>query len=427
MSTFPAAPSQHLYPPALAAEVIDRWAKLDPAGEPLPGAGALEQLFHTLYQASLLTDENRRVRCRVILAAPESWPSCEGPPTGFHVLCFAQPRALEAYELRKLSQAAAYHRGLLGVRVKAGGGLEIWGMINSGARWVSRTDGGRYHGFPLPRNLVAHVTGPGSISVGCGYAALVTAAAPGSALQGVNPFRSRWLPRRFDAMRTKLRERFAAERGEGSELGEDFVRLLAQNVIRRILSLVRDGAHGGMLLFLPDGWLERPDSPVVLEEHLRFAQGNSTRRFESLLLDAMIALSQAARERGLDRAGWSEYQQFSDPQLAVIDEALFEYAHLLADLMSVDGALVLNRRWELLGFGAEVRSRAEVEYVHRALDLEPEPSLPERADRAGTRHRAAYRFAASIPDSLAIVISQDATVRFITQEEGKVVYWDYAP
>jgi hypothetical protein len=36
------------------------------------------------------------------------------------------------------------------------------------------------------------------------------------------------------------------------------------------------------------------------------------------------------------------------------DEAVFEYARFLADLMAVDGALVLTAARDLIGFGAEI-------------------------------------------------------------------------
>ena len=42
----------------------------------------------------------------------------------------------------------------------------------------------------------------------------------------------------------------------------------------------------------------------------------------------------------------------------------------------------------------------------------------------GTRHRAAYRAVAAMPDALCTVISQDGGVRFVKWHEGRVTYWD---
>jgi hypothetical protein len=74
-----------------------------------------------------------------------------------------------------------------------------------------------------------------------------------------------------------------------------------------------------------------------------------------------------------------------------LDESIFESAHLLADLMAVDGALVLTAGWDVIGFGAEVHGPSNWnEMVYRALDLEATELIQERADEAGTPHRAAY-------------------------------------
>jgi hypothetical protein len=47
----------------------------------------------------------------------------------------------------------------------------------------------------------------------------------------------------------------------------------------------------------------------------------------------------------------------------------FEFAHFLADLMAVDGALVVTKRLELVGFGAET-ARGGTEPGQRSAGLE---------------------------------------------------------
>ena len=45
--------------------------------------------------------------------------------------------------------------------------------------------------------------------------------------------------------------------------------------------------------------------------------------------------------------------------------------------------------------------------VYRALELEATELIEERADWAGTRHRAAYRPSRQQPECMIIVVSQD--------------------
>jgi hypothetical protein len=97
----------------------------------------------------------------------------------------------------------------------------------------------------------------------------------------------------------------------------------------------------------------------------------------------------------------------------------------LANLAAIDGALVLDKRFGVLGFGAEVSAELPTpERVWRALDTEGEKLQPEDVENVGTRHRAAYRFVNDHPDGLAVVISQDGGVSFVANRDRKIVFWE---
>jgi hypothetical protein len=66
----------------------------------------------------------------------------------------------------------------------------------------------------------------------------------------------------------------------------------------------------------------------------------------------------------------------------------------------------------------------DVRYIRKAHDSEVREFSMEPADGAGSRHRSAYRFCQAAPDSVAIVISQDGSVRFIKCVDDQVTYWD---
>lgn len=80
---------------------------------------------------------------------------------------------------------------------------------------------------------------------------------------------------------------------------------------------------------------------------------------------------------------------------------------------------------DIIGFGAEIHvPTQENEIVYRALDIEGNQSVPERADEAGTRHRAAYRLTRDYLQCMVTVVSQDGSVRYFGNRNGKVTYWD---
>ena len=96
-------------------------------------------------------------------------------------------------------------------------------------------------------------------------------------------------------------------------------------------------------------------------------------------------------------------------------------AHLIAGLAAADGAVVMSKPNELLGFGGML---PDVESVGRALVLEGEKVVEEEIGNVGARHRSAYRLAGALPGSVAVVISQDGGVRFVCQKGGRVTYWE---
>ena len=99
----------------------------------------------------------------------------------------------------------------------------------------------------------------------------------------------------------------------------------------------------------------------------------------------------------------------------------------MAALAAIDGAVVMTKRFELLGFGAEISGELPaVKTVFRALDLEGGRVAEESTDAVGTRHRSAYRLCNALPEAVAVAISQDGGARFVMRKDDSVVYWDQA-
>jgi hypothetical protein len=109
-----------------------------------------------------------------------------------------------------------------------------------------------------------------------------------------------------------------------------------------------------------------------------------------------------------------------------ISTQYLDLAGWLADLATVDGCLLLDPRFSVLGYGVEIQVLGyESETVYRALDSEAEQRIPESAERAGTRHRSAYRLCRDCSQCVAVVISQDSMVQFVANVGGQVTYWNH--
>jgi hypothetical protein len=132
----------HIYPLELARTIAAQWTIAPEEALLLPPEDTLSTLFSTAYQASLLREEDRQVTCRLILMDPTELSDDTGPPEGLQVLQLVDERKLREHEIRRLSPSATFYRSLIGVRWDPRKGFLIWGVINSGSRWINATDGG---------------------------------------------------------------------------------------------------------------------------------------------------------------------------------------------------------------------------------------------------------------------------------------------
>ncbi len=432
------ATAAYSYPGDLARFVRDRWRYVPEPHDgvdPLPDAVALEGFFAACYQASMLREEERPVVFRAILAEPALFAPEGRPPEGLQRLAFPRPLLLDPRELRRLSVAADPQRTLIGVWRDGEGGLRIWGLINSGTRWLRDVQGGRRAGAPLPPAPVVHVNAPGSIEAYKGHE--LVGKLQGGRLSGsrLDPFESEWLPGQFSRLLEEFTERHEVARNRARELsGERWApleptlpRRITERMMKRVISVLRDARHGGTVIFVPPENAGEPSSEhPYIDLRYRFADSRARLRFPDLIVDILNRLAQlygTADQQEPEAVGWEEFEATTDDEIATLDEALFETAHLIAGLAAADGAVVMSKDNELLGFGGMISGRLpDVESVGRALDLEGEKVVEEGTGNVGARHRSAYRLAGALPGSVAVVISQDGGVRFVCQKGGSVTY-----
>ena len=438
-------PSRHCYPKELVAFIFERWqdrafvARVCPqAGEEsfaLPDCGILEQVISTCYQASLLREEERPVMFRLIIRDSYLFPPLEGPPTGMHRLIFSRTRAFNEYELHRLAPAADFYRTLIGIFIDPVLGAQIWGLLHSGTRWMHAVYGGRKTSPPMPTALLVYVTGPGQISVCIGDEIIASLNGGQINCPTIDVFNSRWFKKSLAALND---ETFALHRNARSqakrvwaELDPEFGSNISQQAIRRIISVIRNSNHGGLLVFLP---AEMADEVVEENGYLsvkyQFLEFDSRQRFLSLTLRIMNTLAEMHGDAAAPRrkVGWAEYVTSNNESIALLDEAVFDVAHFVAALSAVDGAVVITKRQELLGFGAVISGDLDsVGMVEHALDTEGERCETVMSEGVGTRHRAAYRLCQKLHQAIAIVISQDESVQIVRWHNGSVTYWDQVP
>jgi hypothetical protein len=400
----------------------------------LPPPPYLEDLLSTCYQASLLREEERAVRVRLLLAPPDRLPTMEVPPMGLHRQMLSSPRPCNETELRKLSQAAGFSRSLIGVALNQADEWQIWGLVHSGTRWRQAYCGGRQVPPTFPPLPVIWIMGPGRLAALKGMETLATLNEGSIITPDLNVFESSWLGEYFAEIRGEILAQLAASGGNGHKWDAIFdpklLRIIGRHLIMRIISAIRESRQGGILLFLPHERAEEftcPNPLIALK--YQFREDETRQRFPRLVLQTLQTLIKIY-SREIDQGkmlGWQEYINSNSGTLSLLEEATFEAAHQLADFAAVDGAVVLTNRSRVLGFGAMIKGDFdEVKTVARALDAEGGSWQEEFTETMGTRHRSVYYLCHQVPQALGLVISHDGYVRLIKSKDGRLTYWEQA-
>jgi hypothetical protein len=414
-------PRSYAYPPDLANYVVANWPQEHPLTLPQE---LLSEALATAFQASMTVEEARPTRFRLLLAQPEQLPEEGRPNNGVLRLRIVRERPLGVGELRRLAPATPFESALIGVHAVAGK-LWIWGVAHSGPAWLAPSWGGRSLVPNWTYDPIIHVTGPGKLAVRCA-GKLIAAIERGKLVDAtMDVFDSDWLRAMFEREREAIQaEHDARQAGFDSPTAAEhsLVGKLSQHMLRRAIQILRGGQHGGLILVVDS----TGDLPLAESRALRlkytFMREEPSQRYRSLLLRILAAVAATTSKPSV---GWGDFETSEDPLFAELEQEVFEHSRVLANLAAIDGALVLDKRFSILGFGAEVSAELPApERVWSALDTEGLELQAEDVQNVGTRHRAAYRFVNDHPRGLAVVISQDGGVSFVANRDGKVVFWE---
>jgi len=157
------------------------------------------------------------------------------------------------------------------------------------------------------------------------------------------------------------------------------------NVLVQLSASMRAQGHGGTLLVVPgdsERWRDSIVQPILY---------SVTPSFSAL----SELLQQKVDEE--DRRQW--------------ESAVRRAVDTIGGLTAVDGATIINERYEVLAFGAKIRPPKGSPLVDRWVITEPIvgnlPVVVQPTEHGGTRHLSAAQFVYDQRDALALVASQD--------------------
>ncbi|MFT3990911.1 MAG: hypothetical protein QM680_05825 [Luteolibacter sp.] len=406
---------------ALVSEVEDLLGSHPDA----PQTGQLRQAFRTLYAASLLKEEGRPVRARIVIAPPSAFPLTEGPPDGEHVMRFSNSHPFSPNEIKRISPAAGFFHSAIAIWPDGERGIRIWGLLNTGQRWMNLVAGGRKPlGNELPYPLI-HLRDPGWLLFYHNYQLLAEWRGTEFHDANLDVFQSNIFKERFRPLRRRMVEEISdccLPDHLTLDHYADLSHLITQQFVKRLISLVRTSGHGGTLVLLP----ENGDSEVAsqwIDCKYSIESDAAGMRFRLLLQSILRRVGQLSKPDTTAAEAWEIFRNSYDAELDRLEESFFELARFYSDLMQVDGALVLDQRLCVIGFGGEIRVDRNVIVVKQAHDLEARRLSDWNVFNDGTRHRSIYRLCSVDPHAIGFVISQDSQVRLIANIGENVTFW----
>lgn len=357
----------------------------------MPSVRQLEEIISTVFWASLQFEEGRSLRFKVTYG-----DACPFEHLSF-VFDFPKPFTVE--ELRRLAPAVPTPEGHIGVGTFFGGDfLSVWGLQTTsmtGITFEALEPGRLIVSFPLD-SKIAEITGQKS----------------GFISQNWN-----------DAGRDLMSICGADFEQENSQI-EQMMSMLGRDVAREILSRVRALRHGGTIIFVSEGerWRKSVEKPVAYDMLRRF---KGIPRVAAAYLEE---LRRAAANKDAETARkaivtWG-VNLLNDYQYKA---ALGAAAESIAHLTVVDGAVILDKNYEVLAFGAKIKESQKGRKAKSVSVILPFEGDPRNADSRlnqefrGKRHLSTARFVLSNPDSIAFTVSQDGGVTGFVINDGKLL------
>ena len=342
----------------------------------IPSQQLISQIIDAAVWTSFATDEGNSVTISIILSPAED---------SFDTFIFDKPISFDVNNLVKLGAALENPRADISVWPNEEKKLVVWGFRTRSVDTL------------IP-NLCVEAMAPGSVLITFGGKSL-------AALSGNEAF----FTDHSSLMRTIIPKLSSPKDNQNDKILYLMRYMSLLNTARKM----REHARGGTLLVVPeDGeWQRSIDTPVPYTGGAIFLESDYDVTKKPSLITTVKnffgALSQnktIAERENLKRLGHQLDQQCKH----------------IARLTAVDGALVMSFDRFVYCFGAKITPAqnqtppANIR-VYKPVEGDNGTTL-NLMDLGGTRHQSAAHFADAQPGAVAIVVSQDGHVSFISSD-----------
>lgn len=418
----------------------------DPERFPFPSDESLLYLLDVLYHSSFLTEESRRIALRVTYLPPNLDKRKQDEILNHQgtVTRLLETRPVSPVELLRLAPAVDPSQSMILVGdskelgLVDGPPLAVWGLLHLGSEWWELVSGRSTSASNPPHSLTVTTFAPGELVVSSGGRVLLRLR--DGTVQDASPIElsdgpiGDFLKSAADALYSEACDRLKRSRFRANESSNEHPRQLYYSTLLNLLMRTRERRHGGSFVIVPDE-LNATDSRLADRIAIKYPieaprvweslvnESVATSEFYDLLFPEDVPTSRrrsVIKKRADPEALYLAARRREDLQGRIHDFELFA-----ASLSGVDGAVIMTKRLNIIGFGGEITATSPtLSTVRWAADRDGTTGRNVPITSFGTRHRSACRFCSSFEDALCFVVSQDGQVRAIKRVGPDLIMWN---
>jgi hypothetical protein len=413
------------FPEAIAQLIFEQWMNIGfmPGYQPSarPPITVLTTVLENCFFASLKREEGRTTEFDLALCLPSALPEPAfrfSKFTKLFVLVPFESRKLSVNELVRLAPACNPEKTVIlcGYEAK-NDDVHLWGIADVG--WRSS---GSHAGLT---ELRVRVISPGEMRISL-HGRLLCTYKDGKILRPERALINTGCIYDF-FKNTSLHlchEVKAAAGGQNKDDPDDerdYRAMAYLFALQEIIEKIQRLKHGGCILIVPEDTSLDKLPNVTAKYPCRNGTVWNCLCGKGILHDQFYAAMEDARA-GKCNAETVASLQF---QREDVENGLRDSLDMLVRLTAVDGAVLMTRKFEVLGFGAVIQLPQAAEYkINRCENRDATEAREIPIESYGTRHRSAFEFCYRCNPSVAIVVSQDGGVKMVTRVGDKICFWE---
>lgn len=398
-----------------------------------PTKELLHKLFSILYYVSMKTEEGRYINITITLLNPndiDSKSKENGRVDRWSVINFAKHFEFDVKRLVKLSKAADPWSSSIAIYYDENYELYIWGMIDQTLHNQSFLNHEISEKPDQPGILQCSITGIGCLAVMRGYTLLADLKQNILISNYLNVFKEGHIHdfiNTTDAIDEKDISNFINKNALSVSAinWQRGIKNVRFNILCRLLIRIQNYKHGGAILITDN--IKRGLDIKYKINYNRLHQ-SSIRQIKQNLkyLHYSDKISKSLDE---EKSILGPIYLGENHSMFEIDEIFSEIRgaiRYVSSLSCVDGLIVLNKQFEVKGFGAVIRFKPipEKVYVSKTINVSDSKLIPMSPDHYGTRHRSMFSYCWNNENCVGFVVSQDGDIRAIKKVKNKIIIWE---